>query len=386
MSTFRGTPDPTWNCWFEIDLSAVRKNVRAIRDFVGPQVKIMAVVKADGYGHGAIPVAQAVVEAGADWLAVANLQEGIELRQGGLQAPILILGPGFPSQAETILEHDLAQTVCTQEMMGALSEAAAKMGKMVGVHLKVDTGMGRLGVSPSEAVDFAKLVLSLPGLELQGVFSHLATAGRKDPSYAQCQIEQMRQVVADLEEAGIKPSLRHMVNSAGMFKFPEAHWDMVRPGGAIYGLPPVEDSEDRLALQLILTWKGRVGFVKRVPAGTKVSYGGKHTTSKETSIATLPLGYADGCSEALSNRGGVLFRGKRFPMVGMVCMDHIMVDLGNEQEIEIGEEVVLIGKQGNEEITAKDLARSSGTGLYELLARLGKRVPRIYVEGGKEDE
>jgi len=367
-----------YNSWLEINLAAIEHNVRAVRQFVGPDTRVMAILKADGYGHGAVPVARAAARAGAAWLGVASTLEGAQLREAGLKTPILVLGSAFPEQAEEVARYRLSQTVANGELPQALSRAAERAGVEVGVHLKIDTGMGRLGVTPDRAVALARRLLRLPGLRLEGVFSHLATAEEEDPAYALEQFARFQQALRALEDAGIRVPLRHIANSAAVLNFPQMHLDLVRPGLLAYGvtLPGMHSALD---LRPALTWKSRIAFVKRVPAGVSLSYGRTYVTRRETTIATLPVGYADGYCRLLSNRGTILVRGKPFPVVGRVCMDHILLEMGDEPGLRVGEEAVLIGRQEAAEITANELADAQGTVVHEVVARLGKRLPRIYL-------
>jgi alanine racemase len=366
------------NSWLEINLDAIEDNIRTVRQFVGPQTRVMAILKADGYGHGAIPVARAVARAGAAWLGVASAAEGAQLREAGVETPILILGAGFPEQAQEVVHHRLSQAVANGEVPEALSRAAVRAGTEVGVQIKVDTGMGRLGVMPHEVVPFARRLLSLPGLRLEGVFSHLATAEDEDTTFALEQFARFQEALGALEEAGIPVPMRHIANSAAALNFPQMHLDLVRPGLLGYGITP-PGARGAPDLRPALAWKSRIAFVKRVPAGTSLSYGRTYVTARETTVATLPVGYADGYCRLLSNRGIILVRGKHFPVAGRVCMDHILLDMGDEPDLHASEEAVLIGRQEGAEITANELADAQGTVVHEVVARLGKRLPRIYL-------
>ena len=368
-----------FNSWLEIDLGAIEHNVRAVREFVGPATQVMAILKADGYGHGAIPVAGAVARAGATWLGVASALEGAQLREAGIETPILVLGAGFPEQAGEVVRYGLSQTVANGEVPEALSRAAAQAGVQVGVQIKVDTGMGRLGIMPDEAATFARRLLALPGLRLEGVFSHLATAEEEDPAYALGQLARFQQALQGLQESGVQAPLRHIANSAGVVNFRQMHLDLVRPGLLAYGIAPGCKNMP-LRLRPALTWKSRLAFVKRVPKGTSLSYGRTYITVRETTIATVPVGYADGYCRVLSNRGALLVRGRPFPVAGRVCMDHILLDMGDEPNVRVGEEVVLIGWQEGAGITANEVASGQGTVVHEVVARLGKRLPRLYLD------
>jgi len=366
----------TWNAWVEVDTAAMRRNAAAVCRLVGAGVQVMAVVKADGYGHGALAAARAALEGGASWLGVASVEEGAQLRAQGIAAPVLVLGCGLPDQAAQVVEQGLTQTLATGEMARALSAAAVGAGAEVGVHIKVDTGMGRLGVLPHQAAAFARLANDLPGLRVEGMCSHLATADDDDPTCARAQARRFQQTLAELAAQGIEPPLRHLANSAAVVRFPEMHFDLVRAGLLIYGLNPLRRPLTELDLVPALAWKTRIACVRRVPAGQPLSYGGLYVTPRPSRIACLPVGYADGFPRALTNVGTVLVGGRRCPVVGAVCMDQTLVDIG-DADAQVGDEVVLIGEQARERITANDLAAAQGTVVHEVVARLGKRLPRI---------
>lgn len=368
----------SWNSWIEVDSAAIRSNTAAVCDLIGRGVQVMAIVKADGYGHGAATAARASLAGGASHLGVASAAEGIELRAERIEAPILVLSCGMPEQARDVVERGLTQTLATESMARALSREAAAAGREVAVHLKVDTGMGRLGVWPHELPALAKLVSHLPGLRVEGVYSHLATADHDDATYARGQAECFRQALAVLQAAGIQPPLRHLANSAATVRFPEMRFDMVRAGLLVYGLNPLCGELTQIGLTAALTWKSRIAAVKNVPAGQPISYDGLHVTRTATRIACVPVGYADGYARALSNVGRVLIHGRRCPVVGAVCMDQMLVDVG-DLDAKAGDEVVLIGEQMGERITANDLAAAQGTVVHEIVARLGKRVPRVHL-------
>lgn len=361
-----------------VNLKAVASNVRKVRARVGQRVKIMAVVKADAYGHGAVEVAKAASQAGADWLGVAIPEEGAELREAGLRAPILVLGPTPPSQASLVVAFGLDQMLCSLPLAEALSHLASGQRKPVGVHLKVDTGMGRLGVIPSEALEFAKRVRSLPGLSLKGLMTHLATAG-EDRAYALHQLKLFSEVEETLRGAGIEFPLRHAANSAAVLDLPEAFLDMVRPGIMLYGCYPSQASPRVVRLQPALSLRARVADLKKVHKGMSVGYDRTFIAPRQSRIATLPLGYADGVSYLLSNRGEVLIRRRRAKVVGRVCMDMLMVDVTDIPGVKVGDEAVIYGRQGREMISVEEVAKSLGTISYELLCRINKRVPRVYI-------
>jgi len=393
----------SWNAWLEIDAAAIRRNAAAVRELVGNKAQVMAVVKADGYGHGATVAARAALAGGATWLGVSSAAEGAELRAAGIDAPVLVLGCGLPNQAAETVACGLTQTLATEEMAQALSAAALEAGRTIGVHIKIDTGMGRLGVRPHEALAFARLVAGLPGLHIGGIYSHLATADEEDATYALAQAQLFEEVLAELAQHRMiaarpsggrrsdseshegLPPLRHLANSAATVRFPAMHLDLVRTGLLIYGLSPLATELTYPRLFPALAWKSRIACVKSVPAGERLSYGGLYTTKRPTRIACVPVGYADGFARALSNLGAVLVRGRRCRVVGAVCMDQMLADLG-EVDARAGDEVVLIGEQMGERavrrlrITANEVAAAQGTVVHEIVARLGKRLPRVSVE------
>jgi alanine racemase len=371
--------------WAEVDLEAIRENIRQIRRFTRQGTKapeIMAVVKAEAYGHGAVATARAALEAGATRLGVAIPEEGILLREAGIDRPVLVFTPLLPDQAETFLDYSLTATIAGEESARALSAGAGRRGQEARVHLKVDTGMGRVGVPPGEAPGLARKVAALPNLEVEGVYSHFATADEADLTFAYKQLDLFKEVLNNLAEAGMRIPLKHIANSGAIINLPESYFDLVRPGIIIYGLyPSAETPRDRLPLKPALSLKARVVQVKRVPPGTGISYGRIYHTKRATNIVTLPLGYADGWSRLLSGEARVLLRGKSFPLVGRICMDQCMADV-EDLAVEPGEEAVLIGKQGEEEISVDEVAGLLGTINYEVVCMLSDRVPRVWLHAG----
>lgn len=376
MSRYQDTIRPVW---VEIDLNAVRHNLNEIRRLIGPTVEIMAVVKAEAYGHGAVKIAQTALESGAHRLGVALPEEGIALRKAGITAPISVFSPLQPDQAETMVRFDLTPTICMLEPAVALSRAAVAAGKESPFHVKIDTGMNRIGIPAHEGIIFIKKMQSLPGIVFEGIFSHLATADEQDKEYAKYQIKNFNKVIIDLKTEGLLPPKIHLANSAGIIDLPLAHYNLVRPGIILYGMyPSTEVETGKILLQPAFSLKTKVVFKKRVPQSTAVSYGRKYFTSMETTIVTIPIGYADGWSRKLSGKAEVLISGKRFPVVGTICMDLCMVDVGDEP-VEIGQEVVLIGSQGAERITAEEIGSHLGTINYEVTCMISDRVPRRYL-------
>ncbi len=374
--------------WAEVDLGAVAHNLKEIRRRVGRGVKILCAVKADGYGHGAVAVSEAVLKEGANYLGVANLREAIELREAGIRAGILIFGSGLPEEADDIIRHNLTATVCTEEFADALAKKAEKKKTRAKVHIKVDTGMGRIGVYFKEAVKFIRKVARLKYLDIEGLYTHFPSAEEKDKTFSLAQIQHFKETIAQLERQGINISLRHMANSAAILDLAESYFNLVRPGLILYGIYPSDEVSRSLELKPVLTLKTRIVFLKKVPRGRTISYGRTYTTKRETTIATLPIGYADGYSRRLSNKAEVLIEGKRAPVVGRICMDQTMVDVGHIPHAKVGQEVVLIGRQapsdskhltgqGEGRISVEEIAKRIGTIPHEVVSRLGKRIYRI---------
>ncbi len=366
---------PTRPVWAEIDTQAVAHNVRQFKELVGPSCQLMAVIKANGYGHGALTAARQALAHGATWLAVAFPEEGTLLRRAGIASPILVLGGLVPQQLEICVSKDLAVTVFQWETAAALSSHARRWNKTVRVHVKVDTGMGRLGIQPDEAVSFVRRVKGLSGLEVQGVFTHFASADEQD-QYYHWQLQRFQKVLRDLEREGLSVPLRHCANTAATLFDPASHLNLVRVGLGLYGLYPNERRP--LTLKPVLALKARLAAVRTVPPGTAVGYGSQFVTWKETNIGVLPLGYADGMSRHLGGTAKVLVEGTECAVVGRICMDHCMVDLG-DVSVEVGEEVVLIGRQGSGVITVDDWAACIGTINYEIPCMLSERIARIDV-------
>jgi alanine racemase len=365
----------------EVDLDRIQANVTRLLG-CAQGAELMAVVKADGYGHGAIPVARAALAAGATWLGVATVEEGITLRHAGLVVPIFVLGYVSPAQAKLILMHDLRCAIFHEALTAALATQAQQIGRRAKVHLKVDTGMGRIGVEPHRALLFAQTLMQNPYVELEGVFTHLATADEPDNDYAVQQLQRFDNVLAELRVHGIEPPVIHAANSAGTMLYPQGHYNLVRAGIAIYGLPPDSAVDWPILLQPALTWRTHVGMAKVVQPGMPISYGCTYRTTAQEQIISLPVGYADGYFRSLTNKGSVLIHGQRCPVVGRVCMDQTMVRVPLNMSVAIGDEVVLLGVQGDETITAGEIASLVGTINYEVVCAIGKRVPRIYRKDG----
>lgn len=365
----------------EIDLTALAGNVASFRRHVRRETEIMAVVKAGGYGHGAGQVATAALGAGATRLGVAYVEEGVQLRQAGLKVPILVMGTPFADQAELFFNHGLTPTVYNEEQALVFSREACRRGTPLNVHVKVDTGMGRIGVfPPREAVELIARLAEVPGLGIEGLFTHFATADEADLSFARQQLTLFQELLSALDKRDLRPPLVHAANSAAAIVLPESWFDLVRVGISLYGCYPSGEMDRKgIILEPVMSLKSRVAHVKNVPAGTTISYGKTHITPQATRVATIPLGYADGYNRLFSNRGEVLIRGKRHPVIGRVCMDQFMVDTGKDPAITRGDEVVIMGRQGGEEISADEIATALQTISYEVLCAVSKRVPRHYL-------
>jgi alanine racemase len=363
--------------WLEVDLEAIAHNVRRVAsDIVGPSTRVLAVLKADAYGHGAARVARTVLNNGASYLGVASVNEGTALRQMGINAPILILGFVPAWQAREVVLGGLSATVFDLEVAGALSRAGRELGRTVPVHVKVDTGMGRLGLLPHQVVALVQELKRLPQLQLEGIFTHFSVAD-SDADYTRWQISRFRQVLDDLAGVGIRFPLAHAANSAAILTLPESHFDMVRLGLAMYGLDPSPDVSCPPDFRPALAFKTQIAQVKSLPAGSFVSYGNTYRTAEEQQIAVIPVGYADGFRRAPRHWGYVLVRGRAAPIVGRVCMDQTMIDVTGIAGVRQGDEVVLIGQQGQQRITAEQVADRLGTINYEVVSEILARVPRM---------
>ena len=365
----------------EIDLSAIAANVALACRLAGPETRVMAVVKADAYGHGAVPVARVALAAGATWLGVAIPEEAVPLRAAGIASRILVLGPVAPDQADLVAAHDLDQCVSDQAQAEALDRAARACGRVLGIHLKVDTGMGRVGLRPRELHGVAEKIRALPSVRLAGLMTHFADAEAEEPGFAREQLARFADAARDLPAVpqGGMP-LRHAANSAALLFLPEARLDLVRPGIMLYGYHPRGPrGGPEPPLRPALRLRTAISQIRDVAQGESVSYGRTFVAPRDLRVATLPVGYADGCGRLLSNRGQVLIRGQRVPIVGRVCMDMTMVDVSGLPDVRVGDEAVLIGRQGADEITADEVAELQGTISYEILCRIGPRVPRIYL-------
>lgn len=356
-----------------VDIGAITHNISGIRNRIGPDKRLLAVVKADAYGHGALQVSRAALDCGADCLAVAIPEEGSDLRDRGVDCPILVFGLIQPDEAWKPVTSGLEQTVCSVELLDALDQESRKHSLNTGVHIKVDTGMGRIGLAPEDLVDFARRVTSCANVHLKGVYSHFSCADELDKSFSYTQIRRFEEVLQALQAADIPVPLRHMANSAAVLDLPEAHFDMVRPGIMIYGLYPSPEVSHSVHLRPAMSFVTRICQVKTVPPGTPVGYGRTFVTNRHTTIATIPVGYADGYHRNLSNKAHVLAAGKRVPLLGRVAMDMCMIDVSSIPGVQPGDDVVLFGP----ELPVEELASIIGTINYEVVTGIGKRVPRV---------
>jgi alanine racemase len=379
-------PERRW-AWVEIDREAIRYNLKRFRRTLGPDVKMLAVVKADGYGHGAVESARVALSTGAAILGVSSVDEGIELRRAGIAAPILILAEPPIEAIPLVLQHQLISAIYNMEFALALGETASAQGRVSPYHLKIDTGMNRVGVHHSDAGDFLRTISFHRGLELQGVFTHFATADDVDTYEFRRQLERFDQALAVIRYMGVDPGIVHAANTSAAIRYKQAHYDMVRLGIGIYGLHPSEVTKQMIELRPAMSVRARVSFLKAVPVGEGVSYSHTYRSPGNVLIATLPIGYGDGLSRVLSNRMDVLINGRRLPQVGNICMDMMMVEINQRSsalnprtKIELGDEAIIVGKSGNESITLDDMAKMIGTINYELACRFGLRLDRVFVD------
>ena len=367
--------------WVEVDLDRLAANYRAVRDHLPRGVRVMAVVKADAYGHGAARVAAALQREGADCFGVAITEEGVALRRAGVAGTVLVFGGCFPGQEETFIESGLTPTVYDLDSVRRISAAAEARGTVVGYHLKLDTGMGRLGIGPDDVPAFVEQAVGHAGARLEGVFSHLSSADEDDLTYTRLQISKFVDAVGAIEAAGHPRVERHVANSAGTLLHRGSWFDMVRAGLSLYGIHPSHRGGP-VSLSPVLSLKPRVAFVKSVSAGTALGYNRTFKTERPSRIATLPIGYADGLSRLTSNRGNVLVGGARAPIVGAVSMDTTLVDVTDAAGVAPGDEVVIIGSQGGQAIGAREVGRWASTIPYEVVCRISGRVPRVYLGAG----
>lgn len=366
---------PNRAAWAEIDLAALRHNYEEIKKNIRGGAKLCAVVKADAYGHGALAVARVAVEAGASYLAVATLGEAIELREAGFTQPILLLGLVLPDEARDIVDYDVTQVVCELPLAEAISREAVRQHKTAKVHLAVETGMGRIGIHPEEIGALAAAVKQLPNIEIEGMFSHFAMADSKDKAYTKGQLAKFKQALKAVEDAGVRPKIRHIAESAAILEIPEAYYDMVRVGVIQYGMWPSDEVTHPIDLRPVMKVCAKVVFLKNVHPGESIGYGREFIAERESRIATLPIGYADGYIRAYGNGGYVSFGGRKAPIAGRVCMDQVMVDVTDLPDVKEGDTAVLFG---DDTVTVGTAAKWLNTINYEVTCLISPRVPRVY--------
>jgi alanine racemase len=366
--------------FLEIDLENVKYNVKNIRKKLGDKVEFLAVVKADAYGHGAFEVSKIALENGADLLGVAILEEGIELREKGIKAPILILYPEFVGREKEILEYDLESTITDFDFAQNLSREATNQKKTANVYLKVDTGMGRYGLAPNEAYQFIKKIRDLDNIKIKGILSQLSSAEEKEDEFTFQQLSSFKKVLIQLEDFNRGFLNKSIANSSAVLNLPESYFNQVRVGLLMYGIYPSPEVSKSIQVKPALSFKSKILFLKQVEKGTPIGYGRGYITQRRTKVATIPLGYADGFGRLLSNKACVLVCGKRTKVIGKVCMDAFMADVTDIPEVKAGDELVLIGKQGDQEITVDEFAEWNQTINYEIITRMGKRLPKVYLK------
>jgi alanine racemase len=368
--------------WVEVDLDALEWNIGQVRGLVPGGVRILLVVKADAYGHGAVRISQHAAECGVDMLGVATLDEGRELRRAGIELPILILSPVLKEELDEVLENDLAVSASSTEFAHAASAEARRRGTTCRLHVEVDTGMGRAGLPPTLAVEAVEKMASMEGLELEGIFTHFP-ASDVDSDFTQDQIDSFTSIIDELSDRGVTFEYVHTANSAAIINFPGSHFNMIRPGLLVYGHSPSLALRGRVDVRPVLSFKSRLLLIRDVAAGSGISYGRTFIAPSDMTVGVIAAGYGHGMSHRLSNRGEVLFRGSRVPIVGRVTMDMTMIDISGFEDPVSGEEVVLFGVQGDEQLSVDDVAGWDGSLNYEVLCRISKRVVRIYMKSGE---
>lgn len=370
--------------YLEVDLDSLAYNIRNIKKKLGNDVELMAIVKADGYGHGAFEVAKIALENGAGSLGVAILEEGIELREKGIKSPILNLFPEPKGRAEKVVEYDLDQVITDLEFVKKLSQEAKKQNKPSHIFIEIDTGLGRYGVPPEKTVELVKKIKKLENVRLKGILSQFSTADQRKKDFAFHQLAFFKNTLDELQSSYNHIPIKSIANSGAVLDIPASYFNHVRVGHLLYGLYPSLETSESIKVKPAMSLKSKVMFIKEVEKGTPISYGKTYIAKRKSKIATIPLGYADGYSRLLSNKGEVLIRGKRAKVVGRVCMDAFMVDVSHIPNVKIGDEVVVMGRQGKDKITAHDLGRWTNTFAYEIMTRMGKRLPVIYEQRAKK--
>lgn len=369
----------------EIDLDAVAYNIKNIRKKVKKETMIMGVVKADAYGHGAVEVSKVLLYNGANWLGVAMIDEAVQLRKNNIMVPMLILGYTPEAEIEDVVRYDIIQTVFSYEMAKMVSDAAVKLGKTAKIHIKVDTGMGRIGFIPEENIGDEVLKISkLPNIEINGIFTHFSTSDEKDKTFTKLQYDRFKYAIDEIEKKGIKLAVKHCANSAAIMDFDDLGFNMVRAGIILYGMYPSDEViKENLSLKPVMSIKTHISYVKKVGKNIPVSYGRTYYTDKESVIATVPVGYADGYIRKMQNGGRVIVNGHYANIVGRVCMDQFMIDITDVPDVSSGDEVILMGSDGKLSITAEEIAHVLDTINYEVVCMIGKRVPREYIKNNE---
>ena len=366
----------------EIDLGAIRHNLGQVRRKIGRKPMIMAVVKANGYGHGMIEVARSVLkEKSVSYLGVAIVEEGIALREQGIEAPVLVLTAAPETQLQLFVEHNLEATLCSISVARSLNRIASGFGKKAAVHLKLDTGMGRIGIPPRDAIGFLREITRLKNIDVVGIFTHFATSDEKNLSFALQQLSVFKSLLTEIESAGFHIPIKHCANSGAVLQLKDSYFDLVRPGIILYGYPPSRTTRTSVALKPAMSLRSRIEFIKTVEKGTSISYGRRYFTKAKTTIASVSIGYADGISRRLTNSADVLVNGRKFPVVGTICMDQLMIDLGSRTACAIGDRVTLLGRDGTQEISCWKISDALGTIPYEVFCAISGRVPRTYIHG-----
>ena len=379
------SPSDQYRSWVEIELDHFRHNIQAVRRLLPPSVEILQVVKADAYGHGAMEIAREALKSGASRLGVANADEGVQLRVGGIEAPVLILSPSPVSEIDEIIKYRLVPSLSDRHFAEAFADRCRQMETVMPVHVEVDTGMGRGGTSLDEAVTLIQALIAEPSIRVEGIFSHLASSEVVDDRYNTTQYRRFCELLEKLDDLGISIPLKHLSNSGGILNFPDFACDIVRPGIMTYGVHPSPGTARKVTLKPVMSFKSRIVLLKEFPPGESIGYGRSYFLDKPSVIATIPVGYGDGYGFVLSNKGEVLIRGMRAPIVGRVSMDMCTIDVTHIPECTVGDEVVLLGRQGNDYISANEIADKAGTISYEVLCVLGKRAPRVYMDGGRQN-
>ena len=378
--------DQPYLSWAEVDLDAIAYNIQGLKKHVGDEVLLGTVLKGDAYGHGAVEVSKTALANGADWIIVNRSNEGVELRQAGVDAPILVLGYTLPQEAERLVRWNLRATVSNMEQIAALSAAAAKRSRTADVHIKLDTGLGRQGVLPDEALAFVTEVAAIPNVRIEGLYTHFSVAdeGAADSvAYTRRQFDIFTETRQLLKRGGFEFPLNHVCNTAATLTYPEMHLDMVRCGSAVEGIFPSPDVARSVDLRPSMSLKSHIARVKTLPAGSAISYGRTYVTTEQTRVALVPVGYGDGYRRDLSNKGLILVHGQRAPIIGRVCMDQCMVDVTHIPGVKLHDEAVLIGRQGNDEISGDEIGSWLGTGAFDIMTGFTSRIPRVYMQGGE---